>query len=282
MFSCFNRYDLFSRVKFAVFLLFIFTTVVAPAQDEPVISDTVRIQTLSSEPDSIDYESLIDTEDAPEEKDDKSYFLKKSEFAGNGDSLLLRNLPDSIVSKMKNDADFWYAHYIFKNNYRQESVSRGTVTQQKWFQVLLWIIITGGFAAFIIWYLADSNIGLFRKRHKLIVSADEEAETEDIFRINYQREIDKAVSKGNYRFAVRLMYLQLLKNLTEKNIIRYKQERTNFDYLLQLSSTAYYHDFFRVTRNYEYSWYGQFDINAGTFDVIKNDFKNFEQKLGMN
>ena len=103
-----------------------------------------------------------------------------------------------------------------------------------------------------------------------------EAETDNIFEINYQKEIDKAVSKGNYRFAVRLMFLQLLKNLSDKQVIHYRQDSTNFDYLLQLHQTRHYQDFFRLTRNYEYSWYGQFDIDPDTFSLIRKDFENFD------
>ena len=85
---------------------------------------------------------------------------------------------------------------------------------------------------------------------------EEELATEDIFAINYQKEIDKAAQQGNYRLAVRLLFLRILKNLSQKNIIRYTQDKTNLDYLVQLHATRYYSDFFRITRNYEYSWYG--------------------------
>jgi hypothetical protein len=107
----------------------------------------------------------------------------------------------------------------------------------------------------------------------------EDIASENIFDINYQREIEKAVNARDYRLAVRLMFLRLLKQLSQKKIIEYKQERTNFDYLSQLHSTGYYNDFFRLTRNYEYVWYGKFDVSRETFGVIKNQFENFDRKL---
>ncbi len=98
-------------------------------------------------------------------------------------------------------------------------------------------------------------------------------ETNDIFAINYQKEIDKAVGMNNYRLAVRLMFLRLLRNLSDKNIIQYKQDSTNFDYMMQLRSTGMYPDFFRLTRNYEYSWYGQFDIDKEKYSSLKTSLK---------
>jgi hypothetical protein len=124
----------------------------------------------------------------------------------------------------------------------------------------------------------NSNAGLFRKSSN-IADEETEIETNDIFSINYQKEMDRAVGMNNYRLAVRLMFLRLLRNLSNQNLIQYKQDRTNFDYMLQLRSTRMYPDFFRLARSYEYSWYGQFEIDKEKYSIIKNEFENFERKL---
>jgi hypothetical protein len=242
------------------------------------ISIAIHAQNLSTELDSLTTDTtIIEYEEEPEyeieETIEQNYFLERSAFLP--DSLSLRKIPDSIVQSLKSDADFWYADHVFKKNEPRKRSGAG----KKILEVVLWMIIIGGFAAFIMWYLANSNTGLFQKKSRAIAFEDEDTITEDIFAINYQKEIDKALSNGNYRLAIRLMYLRLLRDLSQKNIIRYKQERTNFDYLLQLSSTSYYHDFFRVTRNYEYSWYGQFDVDKDKFDIIRTDFLHFERKV---
>jgi hypothetical protein len=210
------------------------------------------------------------------------YFSDKRLQANGGgpDSMQSRMLPDSVVKKLNADDDFWYVNYPFKKEERKEEKEDTPFTETTLFQTILWLVIIGGFAAFIIMYLSNSNVGLFRKTNKAIPAGEEGySETDNIFEINYQREIDKAVSAGNYRLAVRLMFLQVLKNLSDKKVIQYKQDRTNFDYLLQVHSTKYYSDFFRLTRNYEYSWYGQFDIEQEKFTIIKNDFENFDRNL---
>jgi len=127
-------------------------------------------------------------------------------------------------------------------------------------------------------YLVQNNIV---GRKELITTEKISADItgENIFDINYQKEIERAVNAGDYRLAVRLMFLRLLKQLSQKRIIEYKQERTNFDYLSQLSATGYYNDFFRLTRNYEYAWYGKFDVNRETFSIIQSEFENFDRKL---
>jgi hypothetical protein len=193
-----------------------------------------------------------------------------------------RNVPDRIIKEMQADDAFWYAN---SNIEKKKPPKEGKeiyvpLGQRKWFQTLLWLIIIGGFAAALMWYLAGSNIGLFRKRNISTSAGGEmDAISENIFEINYQKEIDKAAAQGNYRLAIRLMFLRTLKEMSEKNIIQYKQDRTNFDYLLQLQPTGYYNNFFRITRDYEYSWYGQFGVNEEAYNIIRNDFDQFDRQL---
>ena len=143
----------------------------------------------------------------------------------------------------------------------------------------MWFIIIGGFAVALMLYLSDSNVGLFRKKVSVFQDEKHEEETENIFEINYKVRIDKAVKAGNYRLAVRLMFLQMLKTMAGKKLIQYKQDHTNFDYLLQLRNTTHYNDFFRITRDYEYTWYGNFPVNEKEWDLIKTDFEKFDNTL---
>jgi hypothetical protein len=263
----------FKRIFFFFLLLF---PILSQAQDEQKVVDSVRIA----------IEEKVDQDQQPPDavKDEKKvdYFLKKWKFASHSFLVQQRRVPDSLVKKMQQDDDFWYANADIKNEKKQpEKESRYIpLGQQQWFQVLLWIVIVGGFAAGLMWFLAGSNIGLFRKRNEEIRDdMNDELDTEDIFAINYQKEIDKAASQGNYRLAIRLMFLRLLRDMAEKNIIQYKQDKTNFDYLLQLQPTIYYNHFFRITRNYEYSWYGQFEVNEETYQAIRSDFDKLDRQL---
>ena len=195
-----------------------------------------------------------------------------------------RQLPAGHAENLKKDKDFWYADAVLKKKEepkeeqdRKEYVPLG---QRSWVQTLLWIIIIGGFAGAIMWYLAESNVGLFRKKRTATGGASQGDEMpEDIFAINYQKEIDRATAQGNYRLAVRMMYLRLLKELSDKNIIQYKQDRTNLDYLLQLHKTSHYPHFFRLTRHFEYSWYGHFDVEPQAYRLIAKEFDQFEKEI---
>jgi hypothetical protein len=243
---------------------------------------------------TIDLDTTVLTIPPAEEVDMEVGLNGQPPFTERQDSLVVlqRNVPGDVVKKIKADEDFWYADSVIsamrpgkppgtdkeKDKKNQAEDPYVPLGQRSWFQTLLWIVIIGAFAIGLAIYLSGSRVGLFRKKNPLTALPGEEEFTEDIFAINYLREIDKAAAKGNYRLAVRLLYLQLLKNLSEKNIIRYKQDKTNLDYLLELHPTPYYRNFFKVTRDYEYSWYGQFPVSEDAYRLIRSDFDRFDQE----
>jgi hypothetical protein len=219
----------------------------------------------------------------------------------------LRHLPDSMLANLRKDPDFWYADSIFKQDsirfHRESSVKNNTTTTpppkrkenppppqsyddfivkdkpRTSMQTVLWIIIIAGGLALIFVLLAARNVSVFGRKKKLINDPVETDETTDIFAIKYISEIDRAAMAGNYRLAIRLMFLRLLKSMTEQNIIDYKHDRTNYDYLVQLNTSPYYSDFFRVTRHYEYTWYGKFNVSPDAYEIIKNEFDTLEAKV---
>ena len=271
-------------ILFLSFNTFLHAQPVPQKQEETEWHDTLinlkyQLDTIAPVIETADTLAGDDYADETNEEDtiEQEYFLQKEFTGGLPDTLKFRRLGDNMIKALRDDKAFWYANESFKKR-KKEKKEGINYTAHPVFQTILWLVIIGGFVTFLILYLKNSNAGLFRKSSNI---ADEEvdAEANDIFSINYQKEIDKAVGISNYRLAVRLMFLRLLRDLAEKNIIQYKQDSTNFDYMMQLHSTGMYPDFFRLARNYEYSWYGQFDIDKEKYSIIKNEFDNFERKI---
>lgn len=245
------------------------------------VTDTVVVD-MDDEDDDYDYDE--DGEDE-EKEEDKNYFLTKEITDHWNDSFRLRQLPDSLLKAFRNDKDFWYANFVFQKDKidKEDSPKSSRPYDLSWLYPLVWIIIVGSFLGFLAILLTNSNVRLFRRSK--IISKDpenDEMETDDIFAINYQKEIDRAVNAGNFRLAVRFMFLRLLRDLADKNVIQYTQDKTNFDYLLQLHNTSWYPGFFRIVRNYEFTWYGHFEVDKDMFNVIKSDFDGFDKQLNRN
>jgi hypothetical protein len=192
-----------------------------------------------------------------------------------------RKVPGDVLTNLKEDDAFWYANAAQEKK-KVAPTGDSFLTQllkQAWFWNLLWVIIVSCFTIIVIWFLAVSNLQLFRTKPKGIKEEAAEHLTDDIFAINFDAEIDRTIQTGHYRLAVRLLYLQVLKKLSDATVINYGIEKTNSDYLAQLHNTAYYNDFFKLTRHFEYVWYGQFSLSQPVFNLIHQQFTFFNKRL---
>ncbi|WP_121354702.1 DUF4129 domain-containing protein [Flavisolibacter nicotianae] len=223
---------------------------------------------------------IIDSiETSPLQVDDTASFSVVSQ----PQAVAARIVPKQQVDSLKAEDDFWYANTSPERKKLppadRENRQR-TLFQQAWFRDLLWVIILCSFVAVVLWYLYSSRIFLFRKKAKTLFREDgEDAVPDDIFALAYATEIANAENSANFRLAVRLRYLQTLNELAEKSRIEYQHGRTNSDYVRQLQSSPLYRDFFRLTRNFEYTWYGQFDLSEAAYEMMRNDFSSFQNRL---
>jgi hypothetical protein len=203
-----------------------------------------------------------------------------------------RTVPDAELNKVKSDKAYWYVNTVPPRN-RQKGSSPGVnekgdkeqEDQQRgvfhfgWLNTVFWILLIAGFVALLTWFLSTANIRLFRKKVKEGEQELEEETYTDIFHMDLDHDIQRAIDAKDYTLAVRLMYLQTLRALSDRNLINYSHEKTNSDYLFQLASTKYYKTFFRLTRSFDYTWYGHFQLSEDSFAAIRNDFSSFKQQL---
>ena len=99
---------------------------------------------------------------------------------------------------------------------------------------------------------------------------------EDIHKINFDKLIADAIHKNDYRKAIRLHFLKLLKDLTDKNLIKWQIDKTNNDYSMELSNSKFNNEFKELALMYEYIWYGDFQLDEHNFKSSIAKFKEFK------
>ena len=105
--------------------------------------------------------------------------------------------------------------------------------------------------------------------NKVILSDEQEIiETQNI-----QELIDAALKAQNYRLAVRFYYLLLLQKLAQKDIIDWQVQKTNADYVYEIKNEVLRTDFTRLTRIYDFIWYGNFEVSQNAFSKAEQEFK---------
>ena len=95
----------------------------------------------------------------------------------------------------------------------------------------------------------------------------------------YEGLIAEALIYKDFRLAVRYLYLQTLQKLTMAGFIHFTSDKTNYEYVKELSGKPHQNEFASLTLHYEYVWYGKFDIDQKIFVRLQKDFKQYHQKL---
>lgn len=109
---------------------------------------------------------------------------------------------------------------------------------------------------------------------------DPEKPPENIEDIDISGEFDRARREGNFRLAVRLYYLALLRKLHEMEIISWKKDKTNRDYLSEIFLKDFHFPEIRgLTFSYEAIWYGGRHVNEMSFQDLSSRFEAAFQKI---
>ncbi len=97
--------------------------------------------------------------------------------------------------------------------------------------------------------------------------------------IDFDKMIADAVGQGQYRRAVRLFYLRTLKQLSDRELIDWRPDKTNHDYLREWKRPDIEPGFRRLTTLFEYICYGDFGIDRDRFEQTQRAFQDFEAQI---
>lgn len=87
--------------------------------------------------------------------------------------------------------------------------------------------------------------------------------------------IKNAKVQKDHRMAVRYLYLNLLRQLDTREYIRFKKDKTNDDYIAELSDQPLISEFENLTYYYDFIWYGQYPVDEAFFSQIEQKFDHF-------
>lgn len=90
---------------------------------------------------------------------------------------------------------------------------------------------------------------------------------------------ERAENAGQLDIAVRLLYIQLLKDLQDNGFIKYRKDYSNRDYQTQMAASELLPDFREVTVDYERYWYGKYVIDALSYRLVKRKFATLTSRV---
>ncbi len=146
------------------------------------------------------------------------------------------------------------------------------------FEILKYLFLFAVVAGVLYFILkGDFSFNFMRKRNDNvdeIISESTKIETEEQLQaIGFEGQIAAAENNQNYRLAIRLYYLWLIKIMVEKGYIKFHIDKTNQDYCNELQGKPPYSEFVNCTNYYNYVWFGEFEIDETLYRKIANRFK---------
>jgi hypothetical protein len=101
----------------------------------------------------------------------------------------------------------------------------------------------------------------------------------DIENADLETLLQEALQHHLYYLAIRLHFLMVLKAMYAKQLITYKKDRTNGEYLREIKYSQLFDEFKTLINLFERVWYGNFPITPSSYQVIAKQFSVFTQKI---
>ncbi|GAB3927093.1 DUF4129 domain-containing protein [Mucilaginibacter myungsuensis] len=206
-------------------------------------------------------------------------------------SVTVHRLDQQVLDSLAADEDFKY----YTKDYKKEetlwdkfwrwfwdmvgklfpNVSAGSASIIKYILIGVAVIC----AVFLIIKLASSDLSNIFLRTPKEAALPYSESLENIHEISFDEEIEAALAARNFKLAVRLLYLASLKQLSDAGLIHWELGKTNSAYLEELGDTDRRQTFGVLTRQFEYIWYGNFPVDATSFNNIQTLFADFKKLL---
>ncbi|WBL21032.1 DUF4129 domain-containing protein [Zunongwangia sp. HRR-M8] len=140
-------------------------------------------------------------------------------------------------------------------------------------------ILLVGIVILVIWLFTRINPGKNILQEPKAANVNLDNEEEIIQNADIPALIKEAIENGQYRMAVRYYYLQALKELDLKNVIDFEAQKTNDDYISEISNTQLNNIFKKVTRIYNFIWYGDFQVSKEDFLLAEKGFSELNTNI---
>lgn len=212
------------------------------------------------------------------------------DFEGENDTLKIesRTFNPEDVHRLKSDPNF---------DYQQPP----TVAESLWDRFMLWVgqfieslfsqAVTIDLGRLIIYILAVVLlIGIIMmilrvNAFRVIYSGADESKkhyqvfNENIHEMDFEKLIQEASEKNEFRLATRLIFLYSLKILSDKHLIEFNPGKTNHDFVNELMVPELKTGLNELSFYFEYAWYGNFTITDSMFQKIARTFETWRSKI---
>lgn len=198
----------------------------------------------------------------------------------------LREVDKSEWERLKKDKRFKYKKKKPKKQKKKKEKKErkpwfdglGDFFNSGFFKLLLYLLLAA-FLGYIVYLFIKNNSISFKKNVK-----DEQITQEDPWEDvqhfeDWELALNKALQNEDYRLATRIYYLHTLHLLDKQQIVKYRDDKTNWYYVQKIFGSDLHDDFMELTKSFDYIWYGEYQISKEQFSVLQSQFQNFHARI---
>jgi len=140
------------------------------------------------------------------------------------------------------------------------------ITSFDYLGTIMWILIGIAVGA-IIYFIFKNEIASFWGKRNIKNSETIDTNFVDLTddTITLETKLQNAIAKKDYAEAIRLYYTLALKNLIDTGLVEFRIDKTNNEYLLELSANTARQPFKQLTFYFDYIFYGEFEATENIF-----------------
>jgi len=114
---------------------------------------------------------------------------------------------------------------------------------------------------------------------KTVVDVENEWNPEVVTKSELELKLEESLLKEDYRSCIRIYFTFILKELIKKNWIKWRKEKTNWDYAREMYPQKSSIQFNECVRIYDLVWYGEYTINKDVYELLQPALENYYKSL---
>jgi hypothetical protein len=236
--------------------------------------------------------ATVDTSDEEYDEEEEDTFEESSEWEDKDKSKTVvpiqRIISSDSISKLKAQPEFAYMRYLDSALKAYQNTAIEQPPTQSDIEIETPSVLDSGAVRFVFYagaialvlfvlYRLFFGAGVFTRNRSQEMPEIELEETPD--ETDLEKSLRMALSKKDYRLAVRYLFLQTLYGLGERGVLNLSTDKTNYQYMTELSSKKYANEFAQLSLQYEYVWFGNFPVTETRFATIQQQHKQFLKQI---
>lgn len=144
---------------------------------------------------------------------------------------------------------------------------------------IFYIVIAGAILFVIIMLSVNHKKEQVTVNQNIQVSIDIQEIEEQAMEMDLEKVLSELIAKGDYKGALRIKFLIVIKLLVSKGKIEWMKEKTNWDYFYELEKYPFSVEFKKMITWFDRIWYGDVSITSNQYEHFEQMCERFKKQF---